>query len=471
MKYKDKIVPCVREFAEKYRMFENVKNIIAGVSGGADSMCMLHLLEELQEVYGYRLVVVHIHHGIRGKEAEEDMEYVENYCSIHNIPFYGYRFAVKELAKQWHLSEEEAGRRVRYQSFEEVRQMLGGGKIAVAHNRDDVSETFLFHLFRGSGLRGIAGIPPVRDEIIRPVLCLSRKRILEYLEMHGIEYKTDKTNLTDTYTRNKIRNQILPYVEREINAQASEHIWHTANMLKEMDEYMKEQEEKAYERTVKKEEDLVIRAALLLEYPKLIQKMVLRHCIEDVAGRLKDVTQVHVEMLQTLLTADTGKRINLPYRIQAENVYGQIHMSRKTEEKHSEESCTPVHLEVKEPDGSCMLQQSGERLEWKWKQAIPAFEKNEEKIYTKSFDYDILGCDFQVRTRRSGDYIVINRQGGRKKIKDYFIDRKVPKEERKRILLLARGNEVFWIIGYRISERCKITESTKTAVEITFFPK
>ena len=200
---------------DEHHMLTPGDRVVAGVSGGADSVCLLFVLLKIREEIPFSLHGVHVNHGIR-KEAGEDAAYVEQLCSQFGLPFILVKENVRERAAAEKRSEEEMGRLVRYQAFESVMKSVGANKIAVAHNSNDQAETMLFHLFRGSGLSGLCGIRPVRDHIIRPILCLERKEIEQYLEERKIAYCKDATNEEDDYTRNRIRHHILPYAEQEI---------------------------------------------------------------------------------------------------------------------------------------------------------------------------------------------------------------------------------------------------------------
>ena len=205
----------VKEYCDRHQMLERGDRVVLGVSGGADSVCLLFVLLALRRELDLQLHVVHVNHGIR-IEAGEDAAYVSALCEAHQVPFYLYEKDIPALAKEWSCSEEEAGRRVRYEAFEEVLRQQCCQKIAVAHNSNDRAETMLFHLFRGTGLTGLAGIRPVRGQIIRPLLCVDRAQIETYLTEKQISYRHDATNDCDDYTRNKIRHHILPYAEQEI---------------------------------------------------------------------------------------------------------------------------------------------------------------------------------------------------------------------------------------------------------------
>ena len=217
------ILQKMLSFMEKYHMLDGCKTLVIGVSGGADSVCLLLLLEKVCKERGILPVVVHIEHGIRGKESLSDAAFVENLCKQKDILFHRFSYAVEKIAKESGESTEEAGRRLRYDTFFQVAEQYEQAKIAVAHNENDQAETVLFHLARGSGIKGMGGIPPVRGNIIRPLLGVSRAEIEQYLKEAGQPYCTDSTNALDIYARNRIRHEALPSLNG-VNAQAVSHI-------------------------------------------------------------------------------------------------------------------------------------------------------------------------------------------------------------------------------------------------------
>lgn len=222
----------VFRWMEQHRMVTSGDSIVLGVSGGADSMCLLAMFLRLKQRIPLSLQVVHVNHGIR-PEAEQDAAYVEEFCRENRVPYRLFRGNVEELSGQWKCSSEDAGRRLRYQAFEETLRETGADRIAVAHNASDRAETMLLHLFRGSGLTGLCGIEPVRGNLIRPLLCLERWEIEAYLRERKIAWCNDVTNEGDDYTRNRIRHHILPVAEEQICAGAIRHMCHTADLLSE----------------------------------------------------------------------------------------------------------------------------------------------------------------------------------------------------------------------------------------------
>ena len=240
------MVNKVLEYVKKYRMIEPGDIIVAGISGGADSVCLLFMLLAIRPIIPFSLRVVHVNHGIR-IDAFQDASYVKALCDKWEIPFFLIEEDIHERAKKHGHSVEEEGRIVRYEAFARI---LDGqkGKIAVAHNSNDRAETMLFHLFRGTGLGGLSGIPPVNGNIIRPLLCLERNEIEHWLQKQNISFCQDSTNDSDNYTRNRIRHHILPYAENEIFRGAVSHMAQTADQLLAAEHYLHLQTNAAMER-------------------------------------------------------------------------------------------------------------------------------------------------------------------------------------------------------------------------------
>lgn len=341
----DTAVKKVKEYIIKNHMIAAGDTVVAGISGGADSVCLLFVLQEIRKEIPFRLLVVHINHLIR-KEASLDAAYVEKLCKQMELPFYLYEKDVRRLAAEKGLSEEEAGRQIRYEAFYEVLAgeapeavEEGAAKIAVAHNQNDRAETMLFQLFRGSGIRGLIGIRPVRDCIIRPLLCLERKEIEAFLQEKSIEYCIDFTNEEDTYTRNKIRHHILPVAVQEVCSEAVEHMAQTADILLEAEAFLEAETRKAFAACAdaKKEEGaVVIKTSVFAGLPAYLQKQVLFTAIEKLTFSRRDITAVHVRDILTLFEKEGNREICLPYDIRVRRRYDRVVFTRVPEASTAE---------------------------------------------------------------------------------------------------------------------------------------
>lgn len=460
----------VVDYIKLNRMIEHGDIVAAGVSGGADSMCLLNILMDIRQEYGLKIVAVHVHHGIRGEEADGDMAYVEGFCVEHDIEYRGIKYDIPDIVKREHLSSEEAGRIKRYEAFnnvlEEKKGGMGKGKIAVAHNMDDNSETFLLNLFRGTGPAGLGGIQPVRGNVIRPVLCLTREEILTYLKEKGIVYRTDCTNEETDYTRNKIRLKLMPYVKENINEKAMVNINRAAVMLSDVNDYMEKQAEKAYKKyVIYDEKNICTLKSELWEEEKVIVRMAVRKAVEKTAGRLKDITSSHVESITGLGNNTVAKSVNIPYGIRAVRTYDGVRLERI---KEGGDERISSHIDINFNLDDILDNAGSTHMKMSF-----TVEKNKnidlnEKLYTKWMDYDILKDNLSIRSRKPGDYMVIGEKGQKKKLKDLLIDMKIPREDRDKLVLLAKGPEILWIAGIRMSESCKITEATEKIIRVDY---
>lgn len=460
----------VRSYITQHNMLSVGDRIVVGVSGGADSICLFHVLLELSEEYKLKLYVVHVNHGIREEEATSDEVFVEELCKKHNVNFSCVRKDVPQLAKTQGISEEEAGRNVRYEAFNDCSRKNSCDKIAVAHNKNDNAETFLFNLFRGSGIKGLTGIPPTRDSIIRPLLCIERSEIEEYLQKGLIPYVTDQTNLTDDYSRNKIRNNILTYAKDEINSEVIEHISNSGAMLREIDLFINKCVNIIFEEIVK-EDNMDNKISInVVDFNKLdivIQKELLRKVIKRLSNNLKDIESSHIQLILDLLAKQVGKEIHLPYEIVVIKGYNDIIFRKRSKDYKEDKSknFNPVNLTV---PCNIYIPELNKNITTKLKDYRKS-DKFPNEVYTKWFDYDKIKNTLFLRTREEGDFVQIDSKGGTKKIKSLFINEKIPKEDRDQIPLIADGSHIIWVIGRRISEAYKIDYNTKTIIEISIY--
>ena len=328
----------VHNYIINNKMIQNGDKIIIGVSGGADSMCLLNVLNRLIDEYGLELYVVHIHHGIRGVQADEDEQFVKEYCTEivgnNKIKYFSFFYDIPTMAKEQKLSEEEMGRKVRYEAFAEIKNKYNADKIAVAHNLNDNAETVLFNICRGTGINGLKGIINKKDDLIRPLLCVSRKEIEEYLYSINVEYRQDMTNFEEEYTRNRIRLKVIPYLEENINSNVVEHINSMAMIAKDTEEFMAEYTDVVYDKVVNlvsinESIKLVVDVKALNREKNIIQQRIIRKCIYNIVGKLKDVSNIHIEDILKLSDKNVGKGIEIPYNIIAQRDYNSIEISIK----------------------------------------------------------------------------------------------------------------------------------------------
>ena len=457
------------KYIQKYQMIESGDHVVVGVSGGADSVCLLILLHKFLARIPFTIEVVHVNHGLR-PEAREEAEYVKALCSQRNIPFHLLEADVRGIAKVRGVSEEEAGRMIRYEEFRKVcenwkKSHTGKVKIAVAHHQNDRAETMLFHLFRGTGISGLCGIKPVRGDVIRPLLCVQREEIENYLGQQQIFYCHDASNDKDDYSRNKIRHHILPYVEKEIVANTVEHMNRTAQLLEDAWEYIVLQTNEAYDRCVILEQKgISVNIHKLCKEAAFLQKYVLLEAIGYVAGSKKDITSKHIEAVLELLAKEGSHYFNLPYGVIAKKEYEILHFEKKCIKAAEElqEIAVSIPMTIELSDGRWLEFSfvEADMRNTKFPDGIP------QKKYTKWFDYDKIVQSLVVRSRQSGDYLTINKELSQKSLKEYMIEEKIPKDIRHTIPILADGSHVVWVLGYRISENYKINKNTKHILQV-----
>lgn len=453
----------VKEYAARWDMIKETDKIVVGVSGGADSICLLFVLLELQQEIPFELIAVHVNHGIRGEDAKRDELYVQNLCRKYQIPCVTYHENVELIAKNRKQSTEEAGRDVRRACFQEVMKQMAGTKIALAHHQNDNAETFFMNLARGTGIKGMGGIRPVSGEFIRPLLCVSRNEIEAYLAEKQIVYCMDQTNTTDDYTRNRIRNRVIPYLEAEVNANVVSHVNETMEQLQQVWKLLEAQTKEAVQMcTEKREEAFVVMENAFLKVPQVLQPFVLRDVLVKVTGKEKDIESAHLKQIQELFAKQAGKKIDLPYNAEAKRVYEGICIQTKGQDKREEfEEIIELHEgETKE------VVWKKNKIRLRFRKDFVGSEKSEQKGSTKWFDCGIIKNGISVRTRKPGDYITIHPDGHTQKLKSYFINEKIPQEKRDEILLVADGSHILWVLGYRAGCTAKINENTKHVLEI-----
>lgn len=493
------MIEKIRRYMEEQHMAGQGSRIVVGVSGGADSICLLHMLALLAPEYEWKLAAVHVNHLIR-EEAGEDAAYVEETCRRLGISFYLTKEDVEALAKSRGLSVEEAGRQVRYRAFAEAAERFGADRIAVAHNRNDRAETLLFHMFRGTGLDGMASIRPVRDSIIRPLLCVGREEIEGWLREKNIRWCIDKSNDTDTYTRNKIRRHILPFAREEICAEAEAHLAQEAELLALTADFVGRKAKEALDRCRISEEaldgnenslktgDLRIKRVRIgvpafLREEELLKTHLLKLALKELSGGGKDIGMIHIKDVESLFYKQGGKRVTLPCGLEALRTFGEVIVQEINPVSGADggaEGKSPAALFYQKIDREALVRNMGDT-----QTAAPVLELADaegrilefslfrreksqiipQKTCTKWFDYDRIES-LVLRTRQPGDYLTINDKLQKKRLKDYLIQEKIPVQERENLLLLADGSHILWVVGHRISSAVKVTDGTKTVLRV-----
>ncbi len=452
----------VRDAIEKYQMISEGDVVVVGVSGGADSVTVLLQLVEYREIVDYTLKVFHLNHMIR-EEASADEEFVRKLCSDLDVLFFSKSVDIQGMALREHISTEEAGRIARYSAMRD----FGPDKIAVGHHRDDLSETVLLNLCRGTGLHGMVGIAPVQDDIIRPLIHMSRDEIEAYLAEIKQPYCTDITNTTTDYTRNKIRLNIIPALRKSVNDRAAEHIAALAGDMVEIESYIEDRVREAFDEYVEqaynRQYTIDLRAANELD-PYIFRELIMK-VLEELTPKRKDITRTHIDMIYELCGLSGEKSLDLPYDLEVVKTYRELIISEKKSEPQSEETFVIAFPSLTQgegwsadlPDGSTVVA----RVMSSVGKQIP------NKTYTKWFDYDKIDCSkLFIRYREPGDYLTIDSAMSKKTLQNYMVDEKIEKRLRDKTFILAEDHHVLWVLGHRISEYYKITEASTRVLEI-----
>lgn len=463
---------------EEEKLIQAGDYVLAGVSGGADSVCLLLLLLEYQKRCTFSLQAVHVEHGIRGEESREDARFVEALCRRLGVSCRTYALDVPAYAREHRLGLEEAARKLRYASFAQAAQLAEVPaekiKIALAHHADDNAETVLFQLVRGSGVRGLSGMRACRaldtgGTLIRPLLYVARREIEEYLAARGEVYRVDATNQDTSYSRNRIRHEVLPQLV-QVNQQAIRHIGQSAGYLAELADYLEQEAGRiAALVCVEKHDGCLVHRELFEKFPLLLQGEVLHRQLAALAGSTKDIGSVHVRAVEQLAGRQVGRRISLPYGLVAERVYEGVCIRREREEKVYEEAVYEITPEMllgaREGEWFTLLLPDGQ-MRLRIRDFCGEMQEIPKKAYTKLLNYDKIEYSLQVRRRAEGDYLVIDEAGHKKKLKKYFTEEKVPVGKRESTWLLTVGSHVLWVIGGRISTDYKIDSATKKILEV-----
>lgn len=428
---------------EEHQLLVQGDHVIVGLSGGADSMCLLTCLQEIKERYHLKIDAVHVHHGLRGKTADEDALFVSRYCEGQNIPITIIKEDVKAFAKEHQYSIEEAGRVIRYRLFEAIRKEKGAQKIAVAHHQNDLIESYLLNLIRGAGLDGLASIAYTREPgIIRPLLDISRETIELFLQSKKIPYCTDETNAQNDYERNRVRNSLIPYLKTSFNPSIEQALSRSAMLFKDEQEFWQQHNMKNFEELVEFEgENTSIRKKAFDPLTKAEKRHFIRFLIKKERGHTKNISFDMIE--QMIHLSKTGTFVAIDDTL-------SWHLTYDAYVLKTSESSSPV------PKITCQT----------------VSKKDFQQIFLENHqiavDADLIKGKLYVRHREPGDRFSPLGLKGSKKLKKYFIDKKIPQFQRDAIWLLCDDEKIIWIIGDRMSELSKVTKNTENVMIIGF---
>ncbi|HBG4970978.1 TPA: tRNA lysidine(34) synthetase TilS [Clostridioides difficile] len=456
----DKVLSTIN----KHNLIQKGDKIVLGLSGGPDSVCLLHVLNRLKKDFNIEIYAAHLNHQIRGIEAQKDALYVSKLCEDMGIVFFVKSINVPKYCENEGLSLEEGARKLRYEMFYEIKDKIKANKIAIGHNLNDQAETVMMRIMRGTGLKGLKGIDYIRDNcIIRPILDVERNEIEEYCEAYNLNPRIDKTNLENIYTRNKIRLDLLPYMKDNFNSNVIESIVRMSNSLKIDNDYIeKEAEAKFREVSNIKEKGFVeINLDDFVCLHDAIKVRVLRNSIKHILGDTNFVDQRHIEDIMSLEdNSKVNKMLTLPRNIFVYRKKDSIILTN--EEIVNEE----IEFYYNVPSNGFIKIKELKQIIETQVMSIDRYKSMKLDNSSKGFDFNKVKGGIVIRSRRQGDKIKLAM--GSKKVKDLFIDLKIPREERCKIPIITDSEGIICVGDYKISENYKIDENTKEVLKINF---
>ena len=454
----------VLDTINRHNLIEKGDKIVLGISGGPDSVCLLHILNRLKKMFDIEIYAAHLNHQIRGIEAQKDALYVTQLCEEMGIKYFVRSIDVPKYCEENKLSIEDGARKLRYDMFYEIMSKTHANKIAIAHNMNDQAETVLMHIMRGTGLQGLRGIEYIRDQIIiRPLLDIERSEIEGYCEQYNLNPRIDQTNLDPIYTRNKIRLKLLPYMRDNFNSNVIKSIVRMSKSVKEDSDYIEENALMKFEEIcIVSDESVDIAVDLFINLHNAIKYRVLRYAIKYVLGDTNFIDQKHIlDIIELEPEKKIGKKLNLPRGLFVYRKKNSIIITVKEIITEDIEFCYKVPK-----NGFVKIKELGMLVEAETMGIEKYNISKQENKTNRWFDLDKIKGDLIVRSRKPGDKITIS--VGNKKLKSLFIDMKIPKEERSRIPILVDSEDVICVGNYRVSEKFKVDEGTTQVLKICF---
>ena len=455
----------VKRTIDRYHLLEKGDRLIVGVSAGMDSMVLLHLLNDCLETYDLSLIVAHVNHGLRPEESEKEAELVQKEAGRLGFPFEYGKFNVKEFQKLGGLSLQDAARRIRFHFFNDLLQKHRAQKIALGHHADDQVETVLLRLLRGSGLEGLKGILPMREgRIIRPLIEVWKEEIESFAVEKKISFLFDSSNLKKDYLRNRLRLFLIPLIEKEYQPNFKETLLRTSTHLREENDCLEDGAARAYQKMVKEENGgLSFKFSEYQSHHQAIQWRIIRKMLGRIyAGEMAidegEWLDVH-KIDQKLRQSSPSFLLELPHGVWVEKRYDLVLLG-----KGRIEAIPPFEVELACP---------GRNFIEEIKKEVVLEEINRDKLgdfhgppHTGFMDYESLRFPLRIRNFRPGDRFHPLGARGTQKLKEFFIDHRVPRFERPNVPLIVSAETIAWIVGYRIDERVKVTEKTKRVLKV-----
>ncbi|EJU08444.1 tRNA lysidine(34) synthetase TilS [Fusobacterium hwasookii] len=429
---------------KKYNLIKNNDNIVVGFSGGPDSVFLVEMLKKLQCFFNFKIYLVHINHLLRGKDADSDEKFSFEYAKKNHLEIFIKRIPVKEIAKEIGKTLEEVGREERYKFFSEIYEKVGANKIATAHNKDDQIETFLFRLIRGASLQGLEGIKIKNNNIIRPISEIYKKDILEYLNKNEIQYKIDKTNFENEFTRNSIRLDLIPFIEERYNIKFKDKIFSLIEEIRENNN----------NNSLNLSDFIDLERRIILEKIKFLSNFDRKNLLGLFLNEKNiEVNRNKIDEINSLIKSNGTKKIDLNKTYRIVKNYTHLYIEEKREDNTINNSTIQLKIPSEQVFNNFKIS-----VEIAKNLYIPK-EKNQYLLDTLYNDI------IEVRYRKEGDRIFLD-ENHSKKIKEIFIEQKIPKDIRDRIPIFLYNNNIFWIYNVKKAYIPKIDQDISKLVKV-----
>jgi len=497
---KVEVVSRVSEYIRHHKLLSSHETIVVAVSGGADSVCLFHLLTRLREHFDLKLHIAHLNHQLREAESEADALYVQELAEQFNTPITLCKQDVLAYKANKGCCLEEAARELRYKFFYKVAKETGAKRVAIGHTRDDNVETILMHILRGTGISGLRGLAPcsnlpysqvttfqhgsIRTEqqgellAIRPLLKITREETLNYCHIHKLLPRTDSSNLLLSYKRNRLRLELLPLLE-EYNPCVKNSLLQLAEIAWEDMTFIEDQATQAWKRVVSwKGDRILLDKRQTITLPVSLQRQVIRLAVSRIQGDLRDIGLNNIEAVRNLLEKNVGKELHLPHNIICYSEYNVIVISNAAKQSTSLEATAD-----KTETSPTLLDQisvniPGETILPGWKVITSITQKSRDSHslykaerrdpFTADLDIAITGTQLFVRNRKAGDRFQPLGMKSSKTLQNFMVDVKIPVAQRSQVPLLCSFKQIHWIVGFRIDERVKITGDTTDILHVEF---
>ena len=469
MSISSRFLQRTHRFILQHDMICSGEAIVVGFSGGVDSLALLVALYELRHPLDCHLHIAHLDHQLRG-DSTSDAELVKQYANLLKLPFTIKKIDIPSLIKQQNQSIEALARKERYEFFESVSKKIGAIKVALGHQRNDQAETVLMNLLRGAALTGLRGILPIRDgKFIRPLLDFSRTEIEEFVAEQGLQPCEDSTNWDRNFLRNRIRLDLLPLLKRDYNRNIQNTLAQNAELLRAESDYLEDIARKALDACLADpatHDVVILNRLMFLRHHPALRRRILRLAIGQIQGDMKELAFNHSEFMQQLSEGKSPNRqLNLPNNLEFLRAYNQLIIQRPTSNIGEFEYTVAVPGDNNFPELNAVMVAT----------IVEAPSRKTSYVldgkFQAVFDVDQIQMPLKIRSRRAGDRFQPFGMKGTKKVKDFFIDAKVPQRMRQSIPILVTGDEILWVVGHRTSEKCKVSNKTRRFLHLTYSPE